>query len=223
MNTNENETTKTELVFILDKSGSMSGLESDTIGGYNAMLKKQQQAPGDARVTTVLFDDGYEVLHDRIDIQGVAPITENEYYVGGCTALLDAIGKTIDKIVNAQRYTQPEYRSDQVIFVITTDGLENASREYSYEKIKKLIEREKTQYQWEFIFLGANIDAIETAARFGISADRAANYHADGAGTRLNYKVVSDVVCEMRASNPIPASWKAEIDEDFKRRGNKNN
>ncbi|MEO1815750.1 MAG: vWA domain-containing protein [Acetobacterium sp.] len=219
MNTNDSKTIKTELVFILDKSGSMSGLESDTIGGYNAMLKKQQQATGEARVTTVLFDDGYEVLHDRIDIQGVAPITENEYYVGGCTALLDAIGKTIHKIANAQRHTQPEHRSDQVIFVITTDGLENASREYSYEKIKKLIELEKTQYQWEFIFLGANIDAIETAARFGIDADRAANYHADGAGTQLNYRVVSEMVSEFRDSNPIPANWKAEIDEDFERRG----
>ncbi|MBI4858605.1 MAG: VWA domain-containing protein [Acetobacterium woodii] len=216
--TKTDKTSKTELVFILDKSGSMSGLESDTIGGFNAMLKKQQQATGAARVTTVLFDDGYEVLHDRLDIQGVAPITENDYYVGGCTALLDAIGKTIHKIINAQRYTQKEHRSDQVIFVITTDGLENASREYSYEKIKRLIELEKTQYHWEFIFLGANIDAIETAARFGISADRAANYHADGVGTRLNYRVVSDAVCEMRESNPIPANWKAKIDEDFERR-----
>nr|WP_320023930.1 VWA domain-containing protein [uncultured Acetobacterium sp.] len=223
MNAKETKIIKTELVFILDKSGSMSGLESDTIGGFNAMLKKQQQATGEARVTTVLFDDGYEVLHDRLDIQGVASITENEYYVGGCTALLDAIGKTIHKIINAQRYTQPEHRSDQVIFVITTDGLENASREYSYEKIKRLIELEKTQYHWEFIFLGANIDAIETAARFGISADRAANYHADGAGTRLNYRVVSDVVCEMRASNPIPANWKAEIDQDFEQREKNSN
>jgi hypothetical protein len=128
------------------------------------------------------------------------------------------IGKTIHKIINDQRYTQIDHRSDQVLFVTTTDGRENASREYSYEKIKKLIEREKTQYQWEFIFLGANIDAIETAARFGIDADRAANYHADGAGTRLNYRVVSDVVCEMRANNPIPANWKAEIDEDFELR-----
>jgi uncharacterized protein YegL len=218
MNTSKSKTTKTELVFILDKSGSMAGLESDTIGGYNAMLKKQQQAPGAARVTTVLFDDGYEVLHDRIDIQGVAPITENEYYVGGCTALLDAIGKTIHKIINAQRRTQPEHRSDQVIFVITTDGLENASREYSYEKIKKLIEREKTKYDWEFIFLGANIDALETAARFGIDADRAANYHADGAGTQLNYRVVSEMVSEFRACKPIPANWKEEIDEDYKNR-----
>jgi uncharacterized protein YegL len=216
-----NQTSKTELVFILDKSGSMSGLESDTIGGYNAMLKKQQQAPGEARVTTILFDDGYEVLHDRIDIHGVAPITENDYYVGGCTALLDAIGKTIHKIANAQRHTQPEHRSDQVIFVITTDGLENASREYSYEKIKRLIELEKTQYQWEFIFLGANIDAIETAARFGNvhSPYRLGPYHADSQGTQLNYRVVSEVVSEMRACNPIPANWKAEIDEDYKRRG----
>lgn len=221
--TDKTKTSKTELVFILDKSGSMSGLESDTIGGFNAMLKKQQQATGAARVTTVLFDDGYEVLHDRLDIQGVAPITENEYYVGGCTALLDAIGKTIHKIINAQRYTQKEHRSDQVIFVITTDGLENASREYSYEKIKRLIELEKTQYHWEFIFLGANIDAIETAARFGISADRAANYHADGAGTRLNYRVVSDVVCEMRESKPIPANWKAKIDQDFEQRNKNSN
>lgn len=221
MNTKGKKTSKTELVFILDKSGSMSGLESDTIGGFNAMLKKQQQAEGAAQVTTILFDDGYEVLHDRLDVQGVAPITENEYYVGGCTALLDAIGKTINKIIKAQRYTQREHRSDQVIFVITTDGLENASREYSYEKIKELIEREKNEYHWEFIFLGANIDAIETAAQFGISADRAANYHADGAGTRLNYQVVSNVICEMRESNPIPANWKAEIDADFKRRGKK--
>lgn len=212
---------KTELVFILDKSGSMAGLESDTIGGYNAMLKKQQEAPGEATVTTVLFDDNYELLHDRIDIQGIAPITENEYFVGGCTALLDAIGKTIHKIVNTQRHTGKDHQADQVIFVITTDGLENASREYSYEKIKQMIELEKTQYNWEFIFLGANIDAIETAERFGISADRAANYHADGAGTRLNYKVVSDVICEMRASKPIPSNWKAEIDEDFKQRGKK--
>ena len=208
----------TEIVFILDRSGSMRGLEGDTIGGFNAMIEKQKKEPGEALISTILFDNVSEVIHDRVPVQQVAPMTDGDYFVRGCTALLDAIGKTIDKIVNAQRYTQPEYRSDQVIFVITTDGLENASREYSYEKIKKLIEREKTQYQWEFIFLGANIDAIETAARFGISADRAANYHADGAGTRLNYKVVSDVVCEMRACNPIPANWKAEIDEDFERR-----
>ena len=218
MNTNETKSGRTELVFILDKSGSMSGLESDTIGGYNAMLKKQQAAPGAATITTVLFDDNYELLHDRIDIRGIAPITAKEYYVGGCTALLDAIGKTIHKIVNAQRHTGRDHQADQVIFVITTDGLENASREYSYEKIRQMIELEKTQYHWEFIFLGANIDAIETAARFGIDADRAANYHADSEGTRLNYKVVSEVVCEMRACNPIPANWKAEIDEDFERR-----
>ncbi len=221
MKKNKEKIIKTELVFILDKSGSMAGLESDTIGGYNAMLKKQQAAPGTVKVTTVLFDDGYEVLHDRLDIQSITPITESEYYVGGCTALLDAIGKTINKIANAQRHTQKEHRSDQVIFVITTDGLENASREYSDNQIKQLIEQQKTRDQWEFIFLGANIDAIETAARFGISADRAANYHADGAGTRLNYKVVSDAVCEMRACNAVPTNWKDEIEREYQRREKK--
>lgn len=180
------KTNKTELVFILDKSGSMAGLESDTIGGYNAMLKKQQEDPGEAIVTTVLFDDQYELLHDRISIKGIRPITEKEYFVGGCTALLDAIGKTIHKIGNVQRHTDEDQRADKVLFVITTDGMENASREYTYEKIKKMIEGQKAKYDWEFIFLGANIDAVSTAARFGISADRAANYNADGEGTRLN-------------------------------------
>lgn len=173
------------------------------------------------RVTTVLFDDGYEVLHDRIDIQGVAPITEMNTMSAAAPPCLDAIGN------HRQDCQRPALHPAGIsvgsgYFVITTDGLENASREYSYEKIKKLIEREKAGYQWEFIFLGANIDAIETAARFGISADRAANYHADGAGARLNYKVVSDGFVKCRG-NPIPASWKAEIDEDFKQRGNKNN
>lgn len=207
-----------ELIFILDKSGSMSGLESDTIGGYNAMLKKQQQEPGEAIVTTVLFDDNYELLHDRINIKGIRPLTEKEYFVGGCTALLDAIGKTIHKIGNAQRHTGEEQRADKVMFVITTDGMENASREYTYEKIKKMVERQKEKYGWEFIFLGANIDAIATAARFGICADRAANYNADGEGTRLNYEAVSEAVSELRASRLITNSWKAKIDEDFAHR-----
>ena len=154
----------TELVFILDKSGSMSGLESDTIGGYNAMLKKQQEEPGEAIVTTVLFDDEYELLHDRISIKGIQPITEQEYFVVGTTALLDAIGITIHKIDNAQQHTSPEHRADKVLFVITTDGMENASREYNYDKIKHLIEQQKHTHGWEFIFLGANIDAIATAA-----------------------------------------------------------
>lgn len=213
------KTNISELVFILDKSGSMSGLESDTIGGYNAMLKKQQQQPGEAIVTTVLFDDNYELLHDRINIKGIRPITEKEYFVGGCTALLDAIGKTIHKIGNAQKHTGEEQRADKVMFVITTDGMENASKEYSYDKIKALVEHQKEKYGWEFIFLGANIDAIAAAASFGISANRAANYNADGVGTKLNYEAVSDAVSELRASRPIADSWKAKIDEDFTRRG----
>lgn len=182
MNTN-----RTELVFILDRSGSMSGLESDTIGGYNAMLEKQKKEAGEATVTTVLFDDQYELLHDRIDLKGIAPITDREYYVRGCTALLDAIGKTIQKIANVQKHTSSENRADKVLFVITTDGMENASREYTYDKIRALVERQKQEYGWEFLFLGANIDAISTARRFGIGADRAVNYHADSQGTRLNY------------------------------------
>lgn len=215
------KTDLTELVFILDRSGSMSGLESDTIGGYNAMLKKQQQEPGEATVTTVLFDDEYQLLHDRINIKGISPITEKEYFVRGTTALLDTIGKTIHKIHNAQQHTSPEHRADKVLFVIITDGMENASREYSYAQVKQLVERQKETYGWEFIFLGANIDAIATAATFGISADRAANYHADSQGTQLNYEAVGCAVSEFRTSRQISDRWKARIDEDFKKRGKK--
>lgn len=212
------KTNITELVFILDRSGSMSGLEDDTIGGYNSMLKKQQEEQGEAIVTTVLFDDKYELLHDRINIKGVKPITDKDYYVRGCTALLDAIGKTISKIGNAQKHTSEEQRADKVMFVITTDGMENASSEYNYEKIRSMVKRQKEKYGWEFIFLGANIDAISTAEKFGISSDRAANYHADSDGTALNYQVVSNVVSEFRASKEIDASWKSKIDEDFVKR-----
>lgn len=211
----------TELVFILDKSGSMSGLESDTIGGFNAMLKKQQKEDGEAIVTTVLFDDKYEIIHDRINIKGIKSITEKEYFVEGSTALLDAIGKTIHKIGNAQKNTKEEYKADKVVFVITTDGMENASREYNYEKIRTMVEKQKTKYQWEFIFLGANIDAISTAERFGIGADRAATYHADSEGTELNYNVVSEVVSDFRANRPVSHDWKEKIEEDYKVRGKK--
>ncbi|HWQ71911.1 MAG TPA: vWA domain-containing protein [Desulfitobacteriaceae bacterium] len=212
------KTNLTELVFILDKSGSMSGLESDTIGGYNAMLKKQQEEPGEALVTTVLFDDNYVLLHDRTNIKGIRPISEKDYFVGGRTALLDAIGRTIHKIENARKQTAQEQRADKVMFVITTDGMENASREYSMEKVRAMIERQKEEYGWEFIFLGANIDAIATAARFGISANRAANYHADREGTRLNYEALSNIVSELRAGGTLADSWKAEIDEDYEKR-----
>ena len=172
----------TELVFILDKSGSMAGLESDTIGGYNAMLKKQRDVEGECRITTVLFNNNYELLHDRIDIRAVRPITEKEYSVGGTTALLDAMGRTIHKIINVQRNTDEAYRAEKVMFVIITDGYENSSREYSVENVRSLIQHQKDKYGWEFIFLGANIDAVETAQHFGISQNRAQNYHADSFG-----------------------------------------
>lgn len=208
-----------ELVFILDRSGSMSGLEADTIGGYNAMLAKQKNGQGEATVTTVLFDDKYELLHDRINLKGIAPITGKEYFVRGSTALLDAIGRTIDKLGNVQKNTAPAERAGSVLFVITTDGMENASREYDADKIKRMIERQKEKYGWEFIFLGANIDAIATAAKFGIGADRAVDYLADSAGTRLNYEVVSEAVSAVRVKRALPADWKGRIEEDVRARG----
>ena len=209
---------RTELVFILDRSGSMSGLEDDTIGGYNSMLAKQKKEEGEAVVTTVLFDDRYELLHDRIPLQGVAPITDDQYYVRGSTALLDAIGRTITKIANVQKHTAPEMRADKVLFVITTDGYENASREYSYKKVKSMVEHEKEKYGWEFLFLGANIDAVAVAGQFGIGADRAVTYHADHEGTALNYDVVSETVSSLRACAAVPSNWKKRIEQDFRSR-----
>ena len=209
----------TELVFILDKSGSMGGLETDTIGGYNSMLAKQQEVEGECHITTVLFDNNYELLHDRIDIKAVSPISEKEYQVGGSTALLDAIGRTIHKIGNAQKHTADDYRAEKVMFVIITDGEENSSREYSAEKIKAQIERQKEKYGWEFVFLGANIDAIETAGRFGISADRAQNYHSDSEGIELNFRVMSEVVAEYRECSEISKGWNNEIQKDYKKSG----
>lgn len=211
----------TELVFILDRSGSMSGLESDTIGGYNAMLEKQKKESGEAIITTVLFDKEYELLHDRINLRGLAPITSKEYFVRGTTALLDAVGKTINKIANVQKHTSEDERAEHVMFVITTDGMENASREFSYEKIKQIIESQKSKYGWEFIFLGANIDAIATAERFGISEDRATNFNADSEGTLLNYEVISETVSNLRSNRKIAENWKERIDEDFEKRGGK--
>ena len=209
----------TELVFILDKSGSMGGLEKDTIGGYNSMLEKQKAVPGECLITTVLFDNDYELLHDRIDIRAVSPITEKEYAVGGSTALLDAIGRTIHKIGNAQMNTADDYRAEKVMFVIITDGEENSSREYSAEKVKAQIQRQKEKYDWEFIFLGANIDAVETAGRFGIAPDRAQNYHADSEGTALNFRVMSEAVATFRECKEMPTGWNEEIEKDYKRRG----
>jgi len=189
----------TELVFILDRSGSMSGLESDTIGGFNSMLEKQKKVDGECRITTVLFDHTYRLLHDRIDIKAVSPITEKEYYVGGSTALIDAIGRTINKIVEVQKNTAEEFRAAKVMFVIITDGYENASREFTADKVRAMIKDETDKYGWKFIFLAANIDAVETAERYGIRRDHAVSYESDSEGTRLNYDTVSDVMCCERA------------------------
>ena len=209
----------TEMVFILDRSGSMAGLESDTIGGFNGMLSSQRNVEGEAVVTTVLFDDKYELLHDRIPLAGVAPITNKQYYVRGCTALLDAVGRTIQKIANVQMNTAEEMRAEKVIFVITTDGLENASREYRYPQIRQMIQEKQEKFGWEFIFLGANMDAVSEGAKMGIRADRAATYTCDSEGVQANYKAVGRFVAQTRCcAAPMGAEWKEEIEEDQKRR-----
>lgn len=209
----------TELVFILDRSGSMSGLEKDTIGGFNSMIEKQKHEAGEALVSTVLFDNECTVIHDRVDVQAISPLTERDYYVRGCTALLDAIGGAIHHIGNVHKYARQEDVPEHTLFVITTDGMENASRRYSSDKVKAMIQHEKDKYGWEFLFLGANIDAVETAGRFGIDADRAVDYLADSQGTQLNYEVVAEAIAEVRAHRQLPKAWKARIDEDFRRRG----
>ncbi len=191
----------TELVFILDKSGSMCGLEEDTIGGFNSMLKKQQELSEECRITTVLFNQTSVLLHDRIEIQAVNPISEQEYEVGGSTALLDAIGQAIDKIVLVQKNTAKEYRSEKVLFVIITDGAENASQKYSAQKVKSMIKHQQEKYHWEFIFLGANIDAVETADNIGIKREFVSNYVHDGEGTRKNFKVLNSVMSCFRLSS----------------------
>ncbi len=208
----------TELVFILDRSGSMSGLESDTIGGYNGLLDKQRNEVGEAIITTVLFDDKYELLHDRINVKGVAPITNKDYFVRGMTALLDAVGMTITKIESAQTHTVEEERPEKTLVVITTDGMENASREYTKEKVKEMVERMQEEHGWEFIFLGANIDSVKTAGGIGIRADRTANYHADSVGTAQNFCSVSAVASNLRASRSVSDDWKNDIDKDYNSR-----
>ena len=208
----------TEIVFILDRSGSMSGLEADTIGGFNSMIEKQKNAEGEALISTVLFDNTSEVIHDRVSVQSIKPMTRDDYTVRGCTALLDAIGGAIHHIGNVHKYARNEDVPEHTLFVITTDGMENASRRYDSENVKKMIERQKEKYGWEFLFLGANIDAVETARHFGISEDRAVNYHSDSEGTQLNYEVLSEAICSVRCSAPLDANWKKRIDEDYESR-----
>ncbi len=217
----------TELVFILDRSGSMGGLESDTIGGFNSMIAKQQKEEGEAVVSTVLFDDVTDVIHDRVPIGDVKKLTDDDYFVRGCTALLDAVGGAIHHIGNVHKYAREEDRPAKTLFVITTDGLENASKKYSFKDVKKMIERQKKKYNWEFLFLGANIDAVKVAGNMGISRDRAANYNCDEKGTALNYRVLEAAVskvrkcrsCEDMAVAFTGGAWKEEIDKDYEKRG----
>ena len=209
----------TEIVFILDRSGSMAGLEKDTIGGFNAMIEKQRKEPGEAYISTVLFDNTSTVIHDRVSLSKVPVLTEQDYYVRGCTALLDAVGSAIHHIGNVHKYAREEDRPERTLFVITTDGMENASRRYTYDKVRAMIQNQKDTYGWEFLFLGANIDAAREAARFGITPDRAANYHADTVGTEVIYDAVCETVSDFRCARPMSAGWKRRIDEDFKKRG----
>ena len=211
----------TELVFILDRSGSMSGLEADTIGGFNAMIEKQRKEEGECFVSTVLFDNDSEVLHDRVKLSDIRPMTDKDYTVRGCTALIDAIGGAIHHIGNVHKYARPEDVPAHTMFIITTDGMENASKKYTSERVKGMIERQKERYGWEFLFIGANIDAVETAARYGIDKNRAVNYNADKEGTRVLYESVSNAVCKLRSCAPLTDNWSADIDADYKKRGKK--
>ena len=210
-----------EMVFILDRSGSMRGLEKETINGYNSLLVKQNKLEGQALISTVLFDNEFEVIHNIVDIKEVKDMTNSEYYVRGTTALLDAIGRSIRKIVSIYRKLPAGVKPEKTVFVITTDGMENASREFTFQDIKEMITYQKEKFNWEFIFLGANIDAIKTASRFGINEERAANYHSDGIGTSLNYEVISDAIEELRADKNISPRWKEKILNDYTSRKKK--
>lgn len=211
----------TEIVFILDRSGSMHGLERDTIGGFNSLIEKQRSEEGEALISTVLFDHESVVIHDRVSLSEVKPLTEREYFTRGNTALLDAVGSAVHHIGNVHKYARPEDVPEKTLFVITTDGMENASRRYTYERVKQMIERQQKRYGWEFLFLGANIDAAESARSIGISADHAADYLSDSEGTALNYSVLGSAISQIRCAAPLSADWKADIDKDIKKRGKK--
>ena len=208
----------TELVFILDRSGSMFGLEADTIGGFNSMIAKQRREEGEALVSTVLFNTTSMVLHDRVPLSRIEPMTERQYQTGGCTALLAAIGGAIHHIGNVHKYAREEDRPGRTLFVITTDGLENASHTYTADQVRRMIRRQRENYGWEFLFLGANIDAVETAAHIGINRDRAVNYRSDPRGTRLNYEVISEAISSVRCCQSLPKDWAQRIEEDYQER-----
>lgn len=208
----------TELVFILDRSGSMHGLEGDTIGGFNSLIEKQRKQDGECYVSAVLFDDESEVLYDRVKLSEIPLMTDRDYVTRGCTALIDAIGGAVHHISNVHKYARPEDVPENTMFVIMTDGMENASKRFSSDQVKKMVEQRKEKYGWEFLFIGANIDSVETAKNYGIGADRAVNYHADRKGTGVVYEAVSNTVCRMRERAPIEADWSADINRDYKNR-----
>ena len=208
----------TELVFILDRSGSMAGLESDTIGGFNSTIGKQKREEGEALVSTILFSNDSTVVHDRVDIQKIPAMTREDYYVGGCTALIDAIGGAIRHIRTVHKYIREEDRPEHTLFVITTDGYENASTRYSSDEVKKMIEQQKEAAGWEFVFMGANIDAVETAKRFGIDSEHSVNYVADSTGTIYTASMISEAASAVRMGMPIGKSWKKKAEADYNRR-----
>lgn len=216
----EGKSKLTEVVFILDRSGSMEGLEKDTIGGFNSMLKKQKSEPGRVLVSTVLFDDACQVLHDRVPLENVRPMTEEDYWTRGCTALLDAVGGAIDHIGRIHKYARAEDLPDKTLFVITTDGMENASGRYSYRDVSRMVKRQEERYGWEFIFLGANIDAEKEAARYGIRKKNAVNYVSEAVGTGLNFAVMCEAISEMRTckEKSLSSNWRKKVDSDYKKR-----
>ncbi len=208
----------TELVFILDRSGSMRGLETDTIGGFNEMIEKQKKIESPCVVSTVLFDDQFEVLHNRMNLCEIKEMNKNDYYVRGTTALLDAIGRSIQKISTIHRKLDTSEKPEKTLFVIITDGMENASKEYDYASIKRMIELEKNDFGWEFIFLGANMDAISVAEQMGIHKTRASNYIPSMLNTRHNFEVIDETIKQFRFENKINDNWKEKIEEKYNKK-----